>query len=220
MANARSRQKSAFTDPHIKWEAQRQAFAERCDALMAVPEEKRPADFEVQLKALDDAECALIEKIRTTPAKTIEGALLMIEVPARFEIKLGYHGLHDYETRAFKSNLLAVEIIRGLIQPRKRNPRDLHPKWLRRWRRVSQEAATIYCAVESHQPIPDLCNCLFKKADELRYKIEHTPPRTKAGAAAQLRFLHELAFRDHASEPDMGKKILESVIAFLEHRAG
>ena len=105
-------------DPHLAWEVERQAFSERIDALMAVPDEMRPPGQETKLKALDEAEWALIDKIRTTPARTIEGALLMIEVPTRCEIKLGYHGLHDYETRALKSNLLAIETIRRLLVER------------------------------------------------------------------------------------------------------
>lgn len=76
MADSRRRR---VTDPHINWEAQRRALLPQYEALHAVPISKLADDHDEQLDALDKAHAALINLIITTPAKTVQGALCVIQ---------------------------------------------------------------------------------------------------------------------------------------------
>lgn len=62
---------------------------------------------------------------------------------------------------------------------------DLHPSWLKTWRRLRAELAGNRQARVSQEPVHDLQD-----------KIAHTPATTLAGLQAQAELIAELAWND------------------------
>lgn len=217
MADSRRRR---VTDPHMKWEAERQALLPRYEALQAIPSDRLPVDYDDQLDRLDGAHAELVNLIITTPAKTVQGALCVIQSLDLHTTWFYADDIIAHERNAIEARTKAVETIRRLTRPRKRKPRDLHPKWLRRWRRLQEEFVRRYMEIEDPEPVPAHVTALLCQINDMQRVITETPAKTPAGAAAQLRLVYELVVNLKSDNPEVSKTVLESVIAFLEKRAG
>lgn len=77
------------TDPHFLWEAERQGCWRHVQALLDIPSERRHSDYDDVFDQATFRNKNLITRIRTTPAKTLEGALLQIQACDDYEREFG-----------------------------------------------------------------------------------------------------------------------------------
>ena len=126
-------------DPHLAWETERQALKPRYAVLKAIPTGELPADYDERFDAIMGEEEALLDKIKTTPARTIEGALCKIEVIDRYELELA--GLQDHERKAIDVRAMAVGTIRRCLMTLgvHQVAVDPHHEWIEQYRILEAE---------------------------------------------------------------------------------
>lgn len=105
----------SFADPHLAWEAERQAIMERIEELMELGLCQQAAGYDAQRKALDDAYDELLLKIETTPTLTAEAARTALELHDLEDVRLGLEDRPEHEIRAIRARLMAVGTIRRLL---------------------------------------------------------------------------------------------------------
>lgn len=218
-----------LSDPHLAWEAERRALKPRYAEIKAAETtgEITNEEYHRQHGAIMDIEEALLDKIKTTRARTIEGALLQIEVIDRYEIELG--GIQDHDKADINARALALGTIRRCLTwlGAHQAAVDSHHEWIEQYRTLDAETAerlgdSIGAAILED---PDYQTKLAAEMSLLN-RISLTPPTTVAGALAQLRFWHEMEMSELTlanGKIDQGKwtgnldlRAQEMALAFLE----
>ncbi|MEM7042401.1 MAG: hypothetical protein AAF543_06280 [Pseudomonadota bacterium] len=203
-------------DPHMAWEAERQdLWRQYNEACEAVTDDMTLEDEDKLIGPSSNAMRAIMEKIRTTPARTIEGAIVQIEAIDRVEVECE-PGCADDDMHA---RAMAIDTIRrcagtsaSSIAPA---PQTVSPHLARL---IESYHVTLATWLETDEDAAEATQ-LFANYHKLAEMIAKTLVHSRADAAAKLELAAHYTDMTPEAAQEFQRPVVDAIkeaIAWLE----